>query len=50
MCSTPDGRRKKCAPPVSTREWLDEHRNDPDVVAGCARLGRILGAKDADLP
>ena len=25
------------------REWLLEHHDDPQLVAGCARLGRILG-------
>lgn len=23
--------------------WLAEHRDDPQLVAGCARLGRLLG-------
>lgn len=25
------------------RDWLIEHRDDPQLVAGCARLGRLLG-------
>lgn len=22
--------------------WLDDHRNDPAVIAGAARIGRLL--------
>lgn len=22
--------------------WLDQHRDDPELIAGCARLGKIL--------
>ena len=24
------------------RAWLDEHQNDPEVIAGWARVGRLL--------
>lgn len=31
------------------RAWLEEHLDDPELIAGCERLGRILAAgRDAE--
>ena len=24
------------------RRWFQQHRDDPELIAGCARLGRVL--------
>lgn len=29
------------------RDWLQHHRDDPEVIAGCARLGKTLAGGDA---